>query len=447
MTTQDAVVAPAAGVQSRRKALAGGVIGNLVEWYDFGVYGYMAPIMATLFFAPGDRTAALLGAFALFAVSFFTRPLGGFVFGHFGDKVGRRNTLAVCVILMSLATFAVGLLPTYAAVGVAAPALLLICRLVQGFSAGGEYMGAASFVVEYAPENRRGLYAGFLAVSLLGGLLCALGTVTLFTTFLGETAMAAWGWRVPFLLALPLGLVGLYLRLRLEDTPAFREVEEHNAVSGAPIREALRTQWRPMAIFFGFALVFVVGLYVVLTYMPAYLGEASGIDRGTALLSSAIALLVLTALCPLSGVLADLVGRKPMLLAGCGCFLVLAVPAFLVIGQGGLLWATLGQLLFAVPVFFFVSALPVSLVEMFPTRVRYSSASITYNLAQMIFGGTAPFVATFLVVRSGNVLAPAYYVSGLALVSALVVAFAFKETRRTRLVRGTDVEAAGVARD
>jgi len=404
----------------------------------------MAPIVATLFFAPGDRTAALLGAFAVFAVSFFVRPVGGIFFGYLGDKAGRRNTLAACVVLMSLSTFAIGLLPTYASVGLLAPILLLVCRLGQGFSAGGEFAGAAAFVVEYAPEDRRAWYASVVPGSVVAGLLCGVGTVALLTASLGQDAMATWGWRVPFLLALPLGLVGLYLRLKLEDTPAFRTIEARNTVAAAPIREALRTQWKPMAVLFGFTFPPSVGLYIATAYMPTYLGEAVGLDRGTALLSNAIALFALMLLCPVSGLLADRIGRKPMLTMGCGGFILATVPAFLIVGRGDLLSAVLGQVLLVVPLAFVVASAVVSLVEMFPTRLRYSSGSMAWNLMQMVFGGTAPLVATFLIARSGDILAPAYYVTALSVVATLVVVFAFKETLGSRLVRDADVAGDSV---
>jgi MHS family proline/betaine transporter-like MFS transporter len=431
--------------------VVGGAIGNFVEWFDFGLYGYMAPVIATLFFAPGDRVAALLGTFAVFAVAFLMRPLGGVVFGHFGDKVGRRSTLAMTVILMSVATFAVGLLPTYAAIGIAAPILLLVCRLAQGFAVGGEFAGAASFIAEYAPENRRAWYVSSMSVTIFGGLLAAVALVTLLTASLGEAAMQAWGWRIPFLLALPLGLVGLYIRLRLDDTPAFQTVKASETVPTSPIREALRTQRKPMAVFFGFSITNVVAFYMILAYMPTYLGEAVGLGRGAALVSNSIALLALTVLCPVSGLLADKIGRKPMLLAGSAGFAVLTVPAFLIAAQGGFFLATLAQLLLIVPLFFVAVTQPVTVVEMFATRVRYSSGSISYNLVNMIFGGTAPLVATALLARSGNELAPAYYLVGLAFVSLLVVAFAYKETYKARLVReedlgdgsATDAKAAG----
>jgi MHS family proline/betaine transporter-like MFS transporter len=445
MTTQSAVVSPADDVQVARKAAIGGAVGNFVEWFDFGVYGYMAPIIATLFFPPGDRTAALLGTFAVFAVAFFMRPVGGFVFGHFGDKVGRRNTLAVAILLMAGATFAIGILPTYAAIGVAAPALLVLCRLAQGFAVGGEYMGAASFVVEYAPERRRGFYASFVSASLFAGSLCGVVLATVLTVTLGEAAMGSWGWRIPFLLGLPLGLIGLYLRLRLEDTPAFREIARRDAVAEAPIKEAFRTQRRSMAVFFGFVIANVVGGTMLIAFMPTYLGEVAGLDRQTVLLSNSITLLLLVVLCPLSGLLADRLGRKPMILAASVGFVVLSLPAFLLAGQGGLFPAIASQVLLAIPIFFVCAAQPVVLVEMFPTRVRYSSGAVIYGLVNMVFGGTAPLVGTALIARSGNALAPGYYLLALGIVSALVAAFAFRETYGNRLVRREDVGAMEVA--
>ena len=226
-----------------RKAVTAGVVGNFVEWYEYGVYGYLAYIISQLFFPEGDPAAALLGTYAVFAISFFVRPLGGVLFGRWGDKVGRRTVLAFAILLMSGATFLIGVLPTYATIGFAAPVLLLILRLTQGLAAGGEYVGAVAFVVEYGPSDKRALYASWISVSVFGGLLAGVGIATLLTSTLGDEAMLAGWWRLPFLIALVLGLIGLYLRVKVEETPEFRNLAAREGeIESAPLTEALKTQ-------------------------------------------------------------------------------------------------------------------------------------------------------------------------------------------------------------
>lgn len=438
--------------QGAKKAVVGGVVGNFVEWFEYGVYGYLATVIATLFFPPGDRVAALLGTYAVFALSFLIRPLGGVIFGRFGDKIGRRNVLAVAILLMSGATACIGLLPTYATVGFLAPALLLTFRLLQGLAAGGEYVGAVAFVVEYGPENRRAYYASWVTVSVFGGLLCGVGLVTLMTTVLGDAAMEAWAWRVPFLSALVLGFVGLYLRLKIEETPAFRALQEENEralearrlddleeseqhIAASPLKEALATQWKPMLIFIGFAMTNATGSYLFAAYLSTYLQEQVGLSAGDALLANSIALIVLIPLLPLSGLLCDRIGRKPMLLAGCGLFVVLSIPAYRVAEMGGLVSATAASLLLVAPILFISAGLTVSIAEMWPTRLRYSGSAIAYNVGFGLFGGGAPLIATFLVARTGDPLAVGYYVMALSTISFLVVLFFFKETYKASLAR------------
>lgn len=432
MTTEpvSAVGLPAPG--AIRRVVAGASIGNFVEWLDFGVYAALTPIIASNFFPAGDRTAALLGTFAIYAVAFFARPVGGFVFGHLGDTLGRRNTLAVTILLMSGATCVIGLLPTYASVGVLAPLLLVLCRLVQGFAVGGEYMGAATFIVEYAPPHREGFYASFVSASLFAGPLAAIALTAALTAGLGDATMLAWGWRLPFLLALPLGLIGLYLRLRFDETPDFEAVKAHDSVTTAPIKVALRTQGGAMAVFFGVVIANVVGATLLIGYLPAYLVEATRMSRADALLSNVIMLAVMVVACPLSGVLADRFGRKPLLAAAAIGFVVLSVPGLMLAGSGGLLAATLGQIVFAAPVFFACGAQPLALVEAFPAHVRYTAGAVTYGLVNMIFGGTGPLVSTALLGATRNVLAPAYYLAALGLIAAAVVLFAFKENPHAR---------------
>ena len=284
-----------------RKAVTGASIGNAVEWFDFAIYGFLATFIAANFFPAGDDTAALLKTFAIFAAAFFMRPLGGFVFGPLGDRIGRQRVLALVILLMSAATLGIGLLPTYSAIGVAAPLLLLVLRCLQGFSAGGEYGGGAVYLAEYARDGRRGLTVTFIAWSGVLGFLLGSITVTVLQATLPAAAMESYGWRIPFLIAAPLGLVGLYIRLKLDDTPQFEALSESDDVAASPLREAAATAWRPILQVIGLFVIFNVGYYVVFTVLPTYMISTLHLSRTTSFVSITLASLVALVSDPAAG--------------------------------------------------------------------------------------------------------------------------------------------------
>ncbi|WP_327668048.1 MULTISPECIES: MFS transporter [unclassified Streptomyces] len=407
-----------------RKAIVASMIGNAIEWFDYGIYGYLAPVFAVVFFPKSDQTAALLSTYAVLAVSFLIRPLGGLVMGRHGDRRGRKFVLSFTILLMSGGTFAIGVLPGYAVIGVAAPALLLACRLVQGFGAGGEYSGAVSFVVEHGPPRKRAYYGSWVAVSVFVGLLASSGFATLLTSTLSEASLNSWGWRIPFLIAAPMGLIGLYIRSKMEDTPEFKKVVETSNVVAAPVTEAVRTSWKPMTVFFAFAISNAVGSYLFSSYLTTYLTTTGGHPKSEALLANSIALMMLIVALPFGGKLCDWIGRKPCLLIGIGLLGVLILPSFMLADQPGFGAVLSSELVFAVALFFISPVVTVSVAEMFPAAVRVTAGAITYNLAFTVFGGTTPFIATALV-ESGGALAPAYYVMAITLFSFVVV-LAFK---------------------
>lgn len=429
MTTQTPA-APSNERSSRRRVLIAGNCGNFIEWFDFAIYGYLAPVLAGLFFAEGDRTTQLLQVFAVFAVSFLMRPLGALFFGPLGDRIGRRQTLALVVLTMSASTLAIGLLPTYASAGVWAPLLLLLCRLGQGFSAGGEYAGASIFLVEHAPNHRRGLYASMIPASAYAAFLLAVAIVTGLTATLSEQQMNTWGWRLPFLLAGLLGLAAMLLRYSVDDTPTFHAISASDHIARAPLRQTLITQWKSLLVIFGIVVTDSVYYYIIWTYMPTYLSEEVGMEYSDALLANSLALTVLLLVVPLAGILSDRIGRKPMLLAAFIGFAALTLPAFWIVGLGGIGLAITGQLLFLIPAFLLDTPMSAALAETFPANVRYSSGSLAYNLGYIV-GGAAPFVATLLISMTGSVLAPGFYIVVLAIISALVVGFGFNESYRS----------------
>jgi MHS family proline/betaine transporter-like MFS transporter len=435
---QEAPVGSAERLPSRaaapglRRAVIGAAIGNGVEWFDFAVYGYLAQTLGAVFFPSGDPTVSLLASFAVFGAAFLVRPLGGLFFGPLGDRVGRQRTLATVIILMSLSTLAIGLLPGYDSIGVLAPALLVAARLLQGFSVGGEFGGAATFLAEYSPEGRRGLYTSWAQVTALAGLALSAALVLALRSGLSEAAMLAWGWRIPFLLAGPLGLVGLYLRLRLEDTPAFRALREAGGVAHAPIREMVTRNSRALLQAVGLAIFPNAGFYIVLTYLQTHLIREAGLSPTGAALSTTLAVLVAMALIPPLGALSDRVGRRPLLAASCIGYALLTYPAFVLMERGGPLGAALTHAALGALLAVFLSAVIAAVTELFPTRVRYSGFALGHNLAVALAGGLAPFVATYLIATTGSSSAPAYYLIGAA-VATLVTLATVRETAHAAL--------------
>jgi MFS transporter, MHS family, proline/betaine transporter len=410
-----------------RRAVRGAAVGNAVEWFDFAIYGFLATYIAKNFFPSQDETAALLSTFAVFAAAFFMRPLGGFFFGPLGDRIGRQRVLALVILLMAGSTVAIGLLPNYAAIGVFAPLLLLLLRCLQGFSAGGEYGAGASFLAEYAPDRHRGFIVSFLVWSVVIGFLLGSATVTGLEAVLSESAMESYGWRIPFLLAGVLGVVGLYIRLRLKDTPEFEALRESGDVAASPLKEALTTSWRPILQIAGLVVIHNVGFYIVFTYLPTYFTKTLEFTKTNAFVSVTVASVVALLLIPPLGALSDRIGRKPLLIAGSLGFAVFAYPLFVLLNSGSLGAAIAAHAGLAAIEAVFVSCSLAAGAELFATRVRSSGYSIGYNTSVALFGGTAPYVATWLVDRTGNDIAPAFYVI-IAAVVTLATILTMRET-------------------
>ena len=416
---------PSGGATARRALVAGG-IGNVVEWYDFAVYGAFATVIASTYFPGGDPSTGLSASFAVFATAFLARPLGAVVFGRLGDRVGRRQVLVTVIVLMAAATAGIGLLPGHAAIGVLAPVLLVALRSVQGLSVGGEAAGATAFVVEYAPEGRRGWYGSWLWSTLALGVAGGIGAAVVLARALPVGVLEDRGWRLAFLAALPLGLVGLYLRLHLDETPQFRAVERADAVARRPVADTLRDH--PARLLLGLAPVAAASLAFNLFffYLPSHLAISLGIPLRRTLAAALVALLLVAVTAPALGRLSDRVGRRPLLLGGTVALLVAILPSFLLIRRAGPAGLTLGYVLVALPLSCLV-IVPPFLAELVPTRVRSTALAMTYGLGSALFGGTAPLVATLLVRRTGNPVVPAVYATVLA-AAAVVAAVASSET-------------------
>ncbi|MBJ6638496.1 glycine betaine/L-proline transporter ProP [Streptomyces sp. DHE7-1] len=406
-----------------KRAVKAAALGNAMEWFDFGVYSYIAVTLGKVFFPSGNPTAQLLSTFGAFAAAFLVRPLGGMVFGPLGDRVGRQKVLALTMIMMAAGTFAIGLIPSYASIGVGAPLLLLAARLVQGFSTGGEYAGASTFIAEYAPDKKRGFFGSWLEFGTLAGYIGGAGLVTLMTALLSTHDLLAWGWRIPFLIAGPMGIIGLYLRMRLEETPAFAaEVEKAEATRPkVPLREMVAGQWKALLLCMGLVLVFNVTDYMLLSYMPSYLTSELKYDETHGLLVVLGVMALMMIVQPFAGALTDRIGRRPVIAAGCAGFLLLSVPALLLIRQGSLLAVALGMGALGLLLVCFTAAMPAALPALFPTRVRYGSLSIGFNVSVSLFGGTTPLVVTALIGATGNMMMPAYYMMAAAVVGGFAV--------------------------
>jgi len=402
-----------------RKAASASFIGNFVEWFDYASYGYLATVIAVVFFPEDDATVSLMLAFAVFAVSFILRPIGAIVWGNLGDKRGRRWALSWSILLMSGATFLIGFLPPYVAIGAAAPLLLLALRMIQGFSASGEYAGASTFLAEYAPPERRGIFTSIVPASTATGLLAGSLLVALLHAVLAEPAMEGWGWRVPFLLAGPLGLIGRYIRVHLEDSPVYRELVEEAAeeIPRAPVRELFRHHLRAVLVSFGVASLNAVAFYVILSYMPTYLSEELSFPDEQSFLASSITLAVYVGLIFLMGNLSDTFGRRRMLIAACLGFILFSVPLFSALGGAGFMLVVAVEIGFTIMLTMNDGTLPTYLAESFPTEVRYSGFALTFNTANALLGGTAPFICTWLISRTGSVLAPAWYLVGISVLA------------------------------
>jgi MHS family proline/betaine transporter-like MFS transporter len=402
----------------RRRTTFAGIAGNVMEWYDFAVYGYFAPIIGRQFFPSEDAATSLIAAFGVFAAGFLMRPLGGLVFGHIGDRVGRKAALTLSVLAMAIPTFLIGVLPGHAQIGTMAAVLLVVLRMVQGLSVGGEYTTSVVFLVEAAPPGRRGLAGSWSTVGAVAGTLLGSAVGALISVVLPESAIDAWAWRLPFVIGLAVGLAGLYIR---EHVPEPAAAPKKEAASNSPVLLALRTEWRSMLQMAGLNVLNAVGFYIAFVYVVTYFEKVSRLSAAAALDNNTLNMIVLLGVIPAAGAISDRIGRRPVLLAAALAALTLAWPLFWLMAHHDAYLALLGQLGFALIIGAFVGVIPATMVEAFPARVRCSAVSIGYNVCLGIVGGTAPLVATWLIERTHDDLSPAYYIMAAASISLAVV--------------------------
>ncbi|SPU48916.1 glycine betaine/L-proline transporter ProP [Bordetella trematum] len=431
-----------------KKAVTAAALGNAMEWFDFGVYGFVAYALGKVFFPDASPAVQTIAALGTFSVPFLVRPLGGLFFGVMGDRFGRQKVLSLTIIIMAISTFCIGLIPSYAAIGLWAPILLLLCKLAQGFSVGGEYTGAAIFVAEYAPDRQRGFLGSWLDFGSIAGFVLGAGLVVLLQTILGEQTFLDWGWRVPFFVAGPLGLLGLYLRHAAEETPAFTqqlermEKEDRDAIQERPsisFREIFSKYRKPLMICIGMVLVTNITYYMLLTYLPTYLSSSLGYSEEHGVLIIVVVMIGMLFVQPVVGFFSDKIGRKPFLLVGSVGLLVAAIPAFHFIGSDNTGLIFLGLLMLAVLLNCLTGVMASTLPALFPTRIRYSALAGSFNVA-IIIAGLTPTAAAWLVEDTGNLLMPAYYLM-IAAVVGLVTSFFLPETAN-RPMRGDTPNAS-----
>jgi MFS transporter, MHS family, proline/betaine transporter len=411
-----------------RQSIKGASIGNFMAWYDFGVYGYIATTIAQVFY-PGNSisTVHLLATFTTLAAAFVVRPLGGLVFGPLGDRIGRKRVLVITIVLMTIGTTGTGLLPGYSAIGLWAPILLVVARVFQGLSTGGEYVGAMTYVVEQAPDRKRGMVVGFLPLGNLGGFIAAGLLVTALQAWMSTYDWLAWGWRVPLLLSAPLGAVAVYMRMRLEESPAYQQAHQDADASGEDpqsLGRMVAEHWKPMLVCAALVYTSNAADYMLTGYLPTYLKIFVHLSHNAGLVMITGTLTILAMLLVFVAALSDRIGVKPIMWTGCGLLVVASVPAFLLIRHGsGNALIFLGVLLIGLMELCFDSTSPATMPALFPTNIRYGALAIAYNVSISALGGTTPLIAQALVSGTGNLMVPAYMLIVAGLVGAVTLVF------------------------
>jgi MFS transporter, MHS family, proline/betaine transporter len=415
-----------------KKATGAAIFGTFIEYYDFSVYGYVAATLSIVFFPSGDPTVGLLNTFLVFGSAFLVRPLGAWYFGRLGDRRGRRASLVASITLMGIAATLTGLLPGYAQIGVLAPILLVVLRMLQGFSAGGEIGGAASYIREWAPEHRRPLYISFIpSVANLGKGLAA-GAAALAALAVPADAMADWGWRLPFLAALPLGILCLWLRLRVEDSPEFTAIRKDDATTTSPFREVLRDFRPQLAKVIGISTVQNIGTYVGTVFVASYFATVLGFSTSEASTIVLVAVLIAACLIPFAGVLGTRIGARRTLVIAYIAYAVITLPSFLLMNSGSFGIAILGLAIGMIPYALCQAGTYGSVAEFYPTKVRHTGVAVGHSVGAVIGGGAGPYLATWLIDTTGNTYMPAFILVAAGLLGLVLVTLAVRSNGDTR---------------
>lgn len=415
-----------------KKVVFSSFLGNFIEWFDYASYSYFAVTIGLVFFPEGDKLVATMSAFAVFALSFLVRPIGALFWGNMGDKKGRKWTLSISILVMTTATFLIGCLPGYTTIGLLAPVLLLLCRMTQSFSASGEYAGASTFIAEYAPVKRRGLYVSAVPASTATGLF--LGSVFAMVMFgicggSDSQFVVEWGWRIPFWIALPLGWVTNYIRTHLADSPVYEQMMEQAESGGqdikkkTPVRDVIFKYPKTTLICFGSAILNAIGFYAVLTFMPSYLETVLEYDATKSTFITNIVTLAYIAMIFGSGWISDHFGRKKMLLIAAAGFIIFTVPCYMLMGTQQFYVILGAELFMALLLCINDGTLASYLSEQYPTEVRFTGFAFTFNMANAIFGGSCSMICLWLVSTTGNQLAPGFYFVAIAIIALIAIIF------------------------
>jgi MHS family proline/betaine transporter-like MFS transporter len=404
-----------------RRVVTAGVIGNVLEWYDFAVYGFFAPVIAAQFFPNSDPRVSLLAAFAAFAVGFLMRPVGAALFGHIGDRYGRARALVLSVALMAVPTVLMGLLPTYETIGIAASVLIVLLRMCQGIAVGGEFTASIVFLAENAPARRRGFFASFSMFGATTGTMLGSAVGALLTSTLSAEALASWGWRAAFVSGIAVAFVGIVIRRGMLDSPA-------NAAGPSPLAVAFRRhRWQVLQVL-GLNVASAATYYTLFVYAATWVSQTTGIERAVALDVTTVTILTFLCVLPLAAWASDRFGRRLVLVTGMSACLLLAHPLITAMHTGDVVVAAAAQMTFGALLATQMASIPAAMTEMFPHGVRVSAVSVGYGLAYALFGGTAPAVATWLIARTGNDTAFAWYLMALTVVS-LAMALGIRDRR------------------
>ena len=419
--TAYAAALPAVSNNQRRRAIVATVIGNGLEWFDFTVYSFFAVIIAKLFFPTGNELTSLLLAVATFGVGFFMRPVGGILLGIYADRVGRKAALSLTILLMAAGTTLIGLAPTYEQIGLFAPLIIVVARLLQGFSAGGEMGSATAFLTEYAPLKQRAYYSSWIQASIGVAVLLGAAVGTFVTGSLSPEALASWGWRLPFLLGIIIGPVGYYIRHHLDETPTFLEAKDK---TDSPLKEIISNFPRETLASFSMVILWTVCTYVLLFYMPTYSIKVLKLPQSTGFIAGMVGGLCIMVFAPIVGRIADRFGRRGLLSGAALLILVLAYPMFAYINAApGLFSLLIFQLVFGILIATYTGPILAAFSELFPAKVLSTGLSVAYNLAVTIFGGFASFFITWLIAATGSTMAPAFYVMIAAAISLVGTRF------------------------
>ncbi len=415
-----------------KKILISGMIGNGLEWYDYALYGQVAWLLAKLFFPAGNETAQLLAAFGVFAAGFMVRPLGAAFFGWLGDKYGRKPAMVAAILMMALPTGAIGLLPTYGEIGVLAPILLTLIRLAQGISLGGEFSGSITFIVEHAPQHRRGLAGAASLVSLMLGFILGIVVVRGCMGYLGAEAFEQWGWRIPFLVGIFIGLIGFYIRHACDESPVYEDAKQNGTLAKHPIRQAFKQHPWQMLQGFGAYISVTMPFYLTTVFFITFMKKHLGVAADDALKITLYNMVAMLIAIPISAHFSDKIGRKRIMMAAAAVMFFGAYPLFATF-EYGVDITTLGmaQFCFCLALGSYMGPVAAMLVELFPTSVRFSGMAIAYNLAAAIFGGTAPLVCEWLISASGGNVAIAYYVMACNVASFCALYYYKDDFRKT----------------